>query len=388
MYPFLALVIIAFILLTAESWALRRCVKKIPLRILVNGTRGKSSVTKYVAQGLRVADRKTICKITGIVPTIIYPDGSEKIIKRIGPARVQEQFKMIRLASKLNADCLVLECMSLSPELQKLESRVFKPNIYVITNIKDDHHEQMGEKTEQVKAICEAIPSNTILVTAEIKYLKEIITSAKSKNSSLTFIEDSGSKSSGIPNDPFTANIKLALEVCKTANVENVKTEKAILEMMKSDENSLVEFNLAGKKIRFINGFAVNDVPSAEEFMRFWQNRLESFHKLNIIFNSRADRPLRTVVFAKWLSTIKNANKIILIGDHVNRAKIELVRNGFESQKIITWTKSKIKNAAGYIKKNAEPESVFIGLGNIAGEGMMVLDSFKREHMIERINDN
>ena len=89
---FYVLILFAFVLLTMEYLYLRYCINKIPLRILVNGTRGKSSVVKCISAALRESDKKTVAKITGVIPTIIYPDGSNNFIKRIAPARVQEQF--------------------------------------------------------------------------------------------------------------------------------------------------------------------------------------------------------------------------------------------------------------------------------------------------------
>lgn len=43
----------------------KRNVEAIPIRVHVNGTRGKSSVTRLIAAGLRAGGRKTVAKITG-----------------------------------------------------------------------------------------------------------------------------------------------------------------------------------------------------------------------------------------------------------------------------------------------------------------------------------
>ena len=319
------LVAISFTLLLAEYLYLRYCVSKIPLRILVNGTRGKSSVTKYIAAGLRAADKKTVAKITGIIPTIIYPDGSNKVIKRIAPARVQEQFKLMRLASKLSADCLVLECMSITPELQKLEGQIFKPNFYVITNIKDDHREQMGNEGEQINAICNAIPSNSIVVTGEKRYRLEIERSAKSKKSPMVFVDDIVLKDENIPEGSYESNIKIALLVCKEVGINEATALTGISQEVKNSENLFYEIRSDKKIIRFINGFAVNDVASSQEFLNYWQNKLGEFKKINIIFNSRSDRPLRSVEFAKWLISIKNLNRIVLTGNRIPRTRLELI---------------------------------------------------------------
>ena len=45
-----------------------KSLSHIPLRIHVNGTRGKSSVTRLVAAGLREGGLKTFAKTTGTAP--------------------------------------------------------------------------------------------------------------------------------------------------------------------------------------------------------------------------------------------------------------------------------------------------------------------------------
>jgi len=60
----------------------KRNVEAIPIRVHVNGTRGKSSVTRLIAAGLRAGGRKTVAKITGTLPRVVLPDGREAAIVR------------------------------------------------------------------------------------------------------------------------------------------------------------------------------------------------------------------------------------------------------------------------------------------------------------------
>ena len=56
-------------------------LSQLPIRIHVNGARGKSSVTRLIAAGLREGGLKTIAKTTGSAPRIIDEFGKDPAIK-------------------------------------------------------------------------------------------------------------------------------------------------------------------------------------------------------------------------------------------------------------------------------------------------------------------
>ena len=91
----MTVLIIATVLLIAfwthEFWRHQRNVKAIPVRIHVNGTRGKSSVTRLIAAGLRAGGKRTVAKITGTLPRVVLPDGREAAIIRLMGANIIEQ---------------------------------------------------------------------------------------------------------------------------------------------------------------------------------------------------------------------------------------------------------------------------------------------------------
>lgn len=377
--PFLLLFIVLSLLIV-EYYLLIRSVKNIKLRIHVNGTRGKSSVTEYIAASLRAAGHNSVAKITGVRPTIIFSDTNSAIIKRRGPARVQEQVKLIRLASKIKTDSLVLECMSIAPELQRIESRLFQPHIYVITNIREDHREQMGKTIEEeIQSICSAIPKNSIVVTNEKKYLNDI-TSAATLRSSKVVTSDSLSTiySSTLPSGVFESNVAITLKICEMLGIDSIKSFQAICENASLKSSSVVELSVACKKIKFLNGFPVNDVPSANDFIGYWQKQLGEFKELIIILNTRSDRPLRSIDFSKWLITLKNLTYVILIGSHVPKTKRSLIQLGMLENKIQTWSNKQIENIGRNLEKLTSTDAVVVGIGNIAGDGFKILDSINQ----------
>ena len=368
--------IIVISLLTLESFIVKKRVSGITLRIHVNGTRGKSSVTEYIAAGLS-NDKKVLAKITGIKPTIIYPGGTNEVIKRNGRARVQEQFKLVHLASKLKADALVLECMSILPELQKLESKVLSPHIYIITNIRDDHQEEMGNSLlEQAEAICSAIPYNATVLTSEEHFLPLINKYAKSRNSKVVSINSLDEKYSSLaPEGIFIPNIAIAMAACIYAGVNADLAFNNILKLINKKPAPFIKLKVNDKQIIFINGFAVNDVPSVDDFQMKWNKKFMDAEELILILNTRNDRPLRSVQFAQWIGSLNSVSKVILSGTHIPRTKKEIIKSGFDKNKIFTWNKSQVTNPLQSLDKIVSKNSIVFGFGNIAGDGFSILDS-------------
>ena len=67
------LLLILFVAGFIEIYIHKLSLEKIPIRIHVNGTRGKSSVTRLIAAGLRAGGLNTFAKTTGTIPRIINP---------------------------------------------------------------------------------------------------------------------------------------------------------------------------------------------------------------------------------------------------------------------------------------------------------------------------
>lgn len=370
---------IIFAMLIFEKSTVQRSVSNLQLRIHVNGTRGKSSVTEYIAAGIFMAQPEVMAKITGIIPTIIH-NGAEQNIKRAGVARVQEQFYTIRLAAKMKAKSLILECMSISPELQRLESRFFKPHIYVITNIKDDHREEMGKRLEdQANSICNAIPANCTVITNELRYLDKIKEIATANNSLVVSPQPLKPELlKRLPFGIFPENISLALAVCDVAGINYELAEQGIINRILSSKSPLFSINYDSKEIKFLNAFAVNDVDSTGSFLKHWQKNLGNNGKISVILNTRADRPIRTDLFAGWISDISSSlSNIIVTGDHVNRAKYSMLKAGVDKGKIYIWQSKHLKRLKKNLFNMIDDGSLVVGVGNIGGDGFTILSELK-----------
>ena len=183
MYFLLVLLIVISYLVVEKIFHDRR-VKRIPIRIHVNGTRGKSSVVRLIAEVLRRAGITTLAKVTGTEPTLVYPDGHEERIKRRGPSRIQEQVWLIKRAARLSVEAIVVECMAIEPRLQfASEVNMLKSTIGVITNVRPDHFEVMGETLDDIAdSLSESIPFHGALVTGDARYFPLFQKECKKRN--------------------------------------------------------------------------------------------------------------------------------------------------------------------------------------------------------------
>src|SRR5262249_27196854 len=121
-------------------------LRMIPTRVLVNGSRGKSSITRLCAGALRGGGLVVVAKTTGTAARLIYPDATEEpVYRKMGIANVIEQLPIVRRSVAFFPDALVMECMAVAPALQELnQTKLVRSSIGVVCNARDDHLAEMG----------------------------------------------------------------------------------------------------------------------------------------------------------------------------------------------------------------------------------------------------
>ena len=367
------------VLLAAEAALVRHWREKIGIRIHVNGTRGKSSVTRYITAALRDAGFRTAGKITGVIPTLILPDGTDEPIRRRGPARVQEQIGILRRAATLRCDAVVLECMSVNPALQSLEARVLRPTLSVLTNILDDHREEFGPAPEGwVRALCSFIPRRGVLVSGERNYAGEVAAISTGLGTRVVADIPDEPAAEVMPREVFADNVALALRVCDELGLDRERARAAIGREASAGASPRMVIRGETGTFTFLNGFAVNDVPSAGSFLTQWVGDPDRVGHLVVLLNARADRPLRTLAFAGWCGRIPSLQCVIVTGTHSQAARSALRRAGLVKEKIVCWSPRQTRDAAQSLSLMRLPDgAVVAGIGNIGGGGFQILTSLK-----------
>ncbi|SVE41914.1 uncharacterized protein METZ01_LOCUS494768, partial [marine metagenome] len=150
-----------------ESYFHRIALSQLPIRMHVNGSRGKSSVTRLIAAGLRAGGLKTLAKTTGTAPRIIDEKGKDRVIHRLRSASIGEQVRLLRNFAKEKPDAVVVECMAVDPQYQWVsEHKMLQSTINVITNVRPDHQDEMGfTLKDNAMSLSNTIPFDGKLVT-------------------------------------------------------------------------------------------------------------------------------------------------------------------------------------------------------------------------------
>ncbi len=290
----LALLTVGFIAFVLLEYRLhRRRLEQIPVRIQVNGTRGKSSVTRLIAAGLRGGGIRTVAKVTGTKPRFIVGDLEEYPVRRLGKANIAEDLRIVRLAAQRQAEALVIECMALIPQYQRIENElIVRPTHGVITNVRADHLDVMGPTVADVgRALSLTVPRRGMFFTAERGPLSQILRAAVRPGVTMVVSDPasvSDAEMAGFDYIEHKENVALALAVCQSVGVDRTA---ALAGMKRSlpDSGVLRIHRLVdrGKTMELVNALAANDPDSIAMLWHMTKVRLAD--RL-VLINCRRDR--------------------------------------------------------------------------------------------------
>jgi len=362
-----------------EALKHRRALAAIPIRIHINGSRGKSSVTRLMAAAIRESGIRTVAKVTGSKARLILPDGSEEPVVRLGSPNICEQINILDRARREGAQVIVMECMAVRPDLQKIaEHHIMRSTIGVCTNVRPDHLDVMGPTMDDVAvALSSTVPRRARAVLGDQRYAGLFGKVARSRGSVLKVAradEVPASAMAGFSYLEHEENVATVLEVTRLLEISD---DVALRGMYKAKPDvgvcSRWSFQWEGRPVEFHNIFAANDLEST---VTVWQKlgmEAGSPDATTVaLLNLRADRIDRSLQFAGAVERSLRADLYVLIGGITGS-----VLRQFESQvpRDRLWPigvappEEIFQQIAGFGKGSVRVG----GVGNIGGIGHAVL---------------
>ncbi len=312
---YLVLLLLVLGYLVAERALHERRLQRIPRRIHVNGTRGKTAVTRLAAELLRQAGVRTLAKTTGDRPFLHTPEGRELPLRRRGPACIGEQMRVVCLAAEAGVEALVVECMAIAPDLQEIsEAHMLRATVGAVTNVRPDHFEVMGPTlASAAEALARTAPAGGAFVCGADCPLPVLQAAAGRRGALLA-------PTAPLPDvsDPVLAeNLGIARELALRAGAPADRVEAAVRRIIaRGSDGPVRRLRIGEEEVALVDAFSANDPVSTERLLT-WAVR-EYGPGLPrpwvALLNARSDRPLRTVAFAAGLGLASRYDAIAVAG--------------------------------------------------------------------------
>lgn len=371
--------VILLVLGIIEKKKHQKQVERIPMRINVNGIRGKSTITRMITAMLRYHGVKVIGKTTGSAARMLYWDADEQPIDRKPEgANIKEQIGVISRAADMGAEALVCECMAVNPKLQKIyQEEMIKAQIGVIVNVLPDHIDEMGPTLDEIAlAFTVTIPYNGILVLGSSDYT-EYFSKIAAERGTKVFVADESKIPEGYLDKfnyaVFPNNVAVPLALAEALGIPYEEALEGIL-TAPPDPGIATVNPIGDPKNRdfFVNGFAANDPVSTLEIWEYVKRRGCPEDNLIVLANCRGDRGDRTRQMAEDVVPFIPCKTVIAVGKNTKPITDAYHKGKFKSE-YLNLDSAKPAKVIQEIEKRLGGAVVF-GIGNIHGIGEELIE--------------
>jgi poly-gamma-glutamate synthase PgsB/CapB len=315
----------------------------VPVRVHVNGIRGKSTVVRLLAGALRQAGWTVAAKTTGSAPRVIDPAGRDHPVPRTGAPTLLEQLDFFRHEVPAGADAAVVECMAIRPDYQRAaERRMVCSTLHLLTNVRRDHVEQLGRTLPAIaRSLTAGFPRAGRILTAEAapEPLGVLRTGADRLGSRLSPVAAStvtDREMADFGPFAFRDNVALALAAAEALGVDRA-TALAGMRAAPPDPGAarLVRHDRAGREVVWGDLFAVNDPESAVDTVERAVDWAGPDAATVLILNNRADRPLRARQFADLAARRLPRDAVVALGAHRRSVRERLLAGGVPADRVV-----------------------------------------------------
>lgn len=363
----------------------RRRLAQIPLRVNVNGSRGKSTVTRLLIGILGASGHRAVGKTTGTTARVIrsFDDREVPVRRRLEGANIREHLNLVREAAADRADAVVAECMAVKPDYQVAVQRMLEANIGVITNVLGDHLDEMGPRLEDVaEALTSTIPSGGQLIVTDGPYRDRFRHVAEQRGTRVTVADADTVPAAYLQKFDylvFPEHVAIGLAFAEAVGVDR---ETAMAGMLAAAPDPFATRILAVGDPRapayFVSAFPANDPVST---LAVWKHIGTAGYPTEepvVVMNCRADRVPRTQTFAEEVLPQLPAACLFAVGEGT-----EPIRRAHAAGRLRTKEFHDLEGASTErIVARLQPwlaRRVILGVGNIAGVGAGLVEYFERE---------
>ena len=349
-------------------------LKKIPLRININGIRGKSTITRMAYSVLREDHYRVIGKTTGTDARMMYwfTQKEYDVIRKPQGANIGEQRDIIRKVVKQKANALVNECMAVNPDYQiTFQKDLVKANIGVIVNVMEDHMDVLGPTLKDVaQAFTATIPYNGKLVVMKDEYTDFFAKEAKKRNSEIIVVDKDEIPESYLRKFDylvFPDNVAIVLGIAEAVGVDYETALQGMLNAPADPGAVRIKYFYANNTQNvFVNAFAANEPKSTKAIL----NKVESYNYLYkkkiIILNCRTDRIDRTQLFVE--NFLEDVDYDVLICTGKSTQMVSNLMQKMPDKKYLNYEGQEFSEIEKGIMHESENALVFC-VGNIHGPG-------------------
>jgi poly-gamma-glutamate synthase PgsB/CapB len=363
--------------LAIEASVLRRLRHRLPIRIAVTGTRGKSSVVRLIAAGLTAAGHPVVFKTTGSLAVIGGPDGVERRLRRHSLPTPLEQRGLLRAAVKAKATALVAEAMSIRAESLRAElGRILAPDVVVVTNIRADH---VADLADPERSFADAVPRTAVVVCPreiQPRFLERLARADHRCAPVCVSSDDVLAEIDRLPYAEWPENLALALAACAQVGVDR-QTALSGMVLVRPDVGAFAAWRWEpnGRHAIVVNGFAANDPDSTDRLLRVADAKWGAVRRIGLL-NLRRDRGDRT---EQWFRVLRHGSpsfdRLFVVGDVPLHSIRPLKRLYGDRLRII-----RKRDPAAIMRAILEDEangSMIFGFGNIGGVGLRLVGLWK-----------
>ncbi len=323
-------------------------VQRIPVRILVGGTRGKTTLARLLTAGLRATDRRVCSRVAGRRPEESL-DGESlsgalpwRQVPRHGEPNTSEVPRWLDVASaQVAPDVAVIENQGLAPEAMWAIGHHFAaPTLAVITDAEVDHLDTWPTESAAIAWLhVSAVPRRVSIVTAD-----DAVARAAAASGHPIVGATAGEDLPGLP--PWMrTHIALAEAALHEIGVDSSTTVREAL--VGEARRLLPSPRVLTCGALFLDLFDANDpVSAARALGGAARNRADT--RRVALFAHRRDRAWRWTLFRPWLA--EAFDRVLRFDRWPDRQVIEAVRS-------------------------AARGDLLVGLGNAVGPGLGLLES-------------